>query len=124
MGTVSLQISAQHPAFAGHFPDMPIVPGAVLLDEAVRALGFADGGRRVQCEIAAAKFHSAVRPGECADPGARAVCRWLSPFCIRTPDRTVVSGRLTWWLHSGARIVKSDSALSGAHARARAAPNG
>ena len=35
MDTVSLEISAQHPAFAGHFPGAPIVPGALLLDEAV-----------------------------------------------------------------------------------------
>jgi 3-hydroxyacyl-[acyl-carrier-protein] dehydratase len=94
MATVSLQISPQHPAFPGHFPDMPIVPGAVLLDEALRALGFADGGRRIQCEIAAAKFHSAVRPGESLTLEHERSADGSVHFVIRTPDRTVASGRL------------------------------
>ena len=96
MGAVSLEISPQHPAFAGHFPGTPIVPGALLLDEAVRALSEAADLGAAQCEIAAAKFLSVVRPGEvlsveherCDDGGMR--------FVIRTPDRTVASGRLTW----------------------------
>ncbi len=32
----SLEISADHPAFAGHFPNFPVLPGAVLLDEALK----------------------------------------------------------------------------------------
>jgi len=64
MGTVSLTISPQHPAFAGHFPGTPIVPGALLLDEAVRALSSATHQENLHCEIAAAKFLSVVRPGE------------------------------------------------------------
>jgi 3-hydroxymyristoyl/3-hydroxydecanoyl-(acyl carrier protein) dehydratase len=95
MGTVTLEISPQHPAFAGHFPGTPIVPGALLLDEAVRVLSAVAEGGAVRCEIAATKFLSVVRPGEalsveheqCDDGGIR--------FVIRTPDRTVVSGRLT-----------------------------
>jgi 3-hydroxymyristoyl/3-hydroxydecanoyl-(acyl carrier protein) dehydratase len=34
---VSLRIPATHPALAGHFPGRPIVPGVVLVDEALRA---------------------------------------------------------------------------------------
>ena len=30
-------IAADHPCLAGHFPDNPIVPGVVLLDEVLRA---------------------------------------------------------------------------------------
>ena len=29
-------LSADHPAFAGHFPGHPIVPGALILDEVIR----------------------------------------------------------------------------------------
>jgi 3-hydroxyacyl-[acyl-carrier-protein] dehydratase len=96
MGALSLEISPQHPAFAGHFPGTPIVPGALLLDEAGRVLSDAAYLGAAQCEIAAAKFLSVVRPGEtlsveheCGDDG------WIR-FVIRTPDRTVASGRLTW----------------------------
>ncbi|HEY5101490.1 MAG TPA: hypothetical protein VII70_01805, partial [Steroidobacteraceae bacterium] len=95
MATLSLSISPLHPAFAGHFPGAPIVPGVVLLDEALHALAGASGGEAPRCEIATAKFHSAVRPGEpltlehdiCPDGSIR--------FVIRTVDRTVASGRLT-----------------------------
>lgn len=101
MGALSLQISPQHPAFAGHFPGTPIVPGALLLDEAVRALSEAADLATAQCEIAAAKFLSVVKPGEalsieheCGEDG------WVR-FVIRTPDRTVASGRLTWVTSTG-----------------------
>jgi 3-hydroxymyristoyl/3-hydroxydecanoyl-(acyl carrier protein) dehydratase len=96
MGTVSLQISPQHPAFAGHFPGTPIVPGALLLDEAVRALSEAADHGAVQCEIATTKFLSVVRPGEALSvEHERCNDGWVR-FVIRTPDRTVASGRLTW----------------------------
>ena len=31
-------IAVSHPALAGHFPDNPIVPGALLLSEVLRAV--------------------------------------------------------------------------------------
>jgi 3-hydroxymyristoyl/3-hydroxydecanoyl-(acyl carrier protein) dehydratase len=96
MGTVNLEISPQHPAFAGHFPGTPIVPGALLLDEAVRVLSEAADPGATCCEIAATKFLSVVRPGEALSV-EHELCDdgWIR-FVIRTPDRTVASGRLTW----------------------------
>jgi 3-hydroxymyristoyl/3-hydroxydecanoyl-(acyl carrier protein) dehydratase len=96
MGALSLQISPQHPAFAGHFPGTPIVPGALLLDEAVRALSEAAGLGTAQCEIAAAKFLSVVKPGEALSIEHERGNDGSIRFVIRTPDRTVASGRLTW----------------------------
>ena len=95
MNTLSLEISAQHPAFAGHFPGSPIVPGALLLDETVRALCNA-GQQQAPCEIAAAKFVSVVRPGESLSlEHERRADGWIR-FVIRAPDRLVATGRLTW----------------------------
>ena len=65
MNRVPLSIAADHPAFAGHFPSRPVVPGVVLLDESLRAIELhratVDGER---CRIATAKFLSFVSPGE------------------------------------------------------------
>jgi len=96
MGTVSLEISPQHPAFAGHFPGSPIVPGALLLDAAVRVLSQGADRGAAQCEIAATKFLSVVRPGEALSVEHEPCTDGWTRFVIRTADRTVASGRLTW----------------------------
>jgi 3-hydroxymyristoyl/3-hydroxydecanoyl-(acyl carrier protein) dehydratase len=53
------RFDADHPTAAGHFPGNPIIPGALLLDQALRAIG-AD----VPLEIQVVKFLSPVRPGD------------------------------------------------------------
>ena len=55
-------IPATHPAFAGHFPGNPIVPGVVLLDEATHALAMAHGLLGRCCEVKSVKFLSPVGP--------------------------------------------------------------
>ncbi|MDB5887952.1 MAG: hypothetical protein JWM03_824 [Rhodocyclales bacterium] len=59
---VALFVATNHPAFAGHFPGSPIVPGALLIDLAVRAVEQASG--RHVAAIAQAKFLSPATPGE------------------------------------------------------------
>lgn len=58
----TVAIAADHPAFAGHFPGRPILPGVVLLGLAARALGNALGRPVPPCEIASAKFLRPVGP--------------------------------------------------------------
>lgn len=60
---VGLDLAADHPALAGHFPGQPIVPGVVLLDLALLAVARWLGSA-AQGEIASAKFLSPVTPGE------------------------------------------------------------
>ncbi|MGB8883271.1 MAG: hypothetical protein WCC44_05345 [Azonexus sp.] len=58
------RVPSDHPALAGHFPGRPIMPGVVLLDQAIL---FAEGllGYQVAAwQIGAAKFFSPVAPGE------------------------------------------------------------
>ncbi len=66
-----LIIAADHPAFAGHFPGRPILPGVVLLDEAARAIGLALGlGVDSPWRVDRLKF---LRP---ALPGDRLILEW------------------------------------------------
>jgi len=53
--------AASHPVAAGHFPGNPIIPGALLLDEILLALGGAADGPVV---VKSAKFFRPLRPGE------------------------------------------------------------
>lgn len=59
---VTLHIPADHPAFAGHFPGLPIVPGVVLLDEAIYAIMQDLGSVPKAWKIASAKFLSPLGP--------------------------------------------------------------
>jgi 3-hydroxymyristoyl/3-hydroxydecanoyl-(acyl carrier protein) dehydratase len=64
----AIEIATDHPAFAGHFPGRPIVPGVVLLDQILLTItpwhAAASPGKPTRCEIANAKFLSPVTPGE------------------------------------------------------------
>lgn len=53
-----------HPAAEGHFPGNPIIPGAVLLNEALRAIENDLGVSLTPCRIKAAKFYFPTRPGD------------------------------------------------------------
>jgi 3-hydroxymyristoyl/3-hydroxydecanoyl-(acyl carrier protein) dehydratase len=59
-----LLIAPDHPAFAGHFPGHPIVPGVVLLDEALQCLAAAEHLEVTTIQVGVAKFLRPVRPGE------------------------------------------------------------
>lgn len=62
MPQIALDIASDHPAFAGHFPGNPIVPGVVLLDTAQRIIETAHAV--ILSGLAVAKFHSPALPGE------------------------------------------------------------
>ena len=89
---VELCVAADHPAFAGHFPGRPIVPGALLIDLAIRAIAQATG-RQISA-VAQAKFLSPALPGEplsvVFDAGADSV-----RFDIESLDRKLASGRFS-----------------------------
>jgi 3-hydroxymyristoyl/3-hydroxydecanoyl-(acyl carrier protein) dehydratase len=69
LSNVRLHIAPDHPALAGHFPHHPIIPGVLLLDEALHALEQASAhavpeSAGTHWHIASVKFHRPVRPGE------------------------------------------------------------
>ncbi len=53
-----------HPAFVGHFPGTPILPGVVLLDVVLHLIGEARVIPLDRCEIRSVKFLSPVHPGD------------------------------------------------------------
>jgi 3-hydroxymyristoyl/3-hydroxydecanoyl-(acyl carrier protein) dehydratase len=90
----SLPIAADHPAYSGHFPGQPVLPGVVLLDAVLHALERSGHGASGQWDINSAKFQSAVRPGEALTLEYEALPNGSARFAIRTPDRVVASGVL------------------------------
>ena len=58
-----IEISADHPAFTGHFPGKPIVPGVVLLDRVLAAVTEDPALAGRDAQIRAAKFLAPVGPG-------------------------------------------------------------
>ena len=100
----TLCIAADHPAFAGHFPDRPILPGVVLLDAAVHALTEArraasdppQGGTPAVCQIISAKFLSPVSPGETLTISCSGTASGSTRFDISGGDRKVATGTLAW----------------------------
>jgi 3-hydroxyacyl-[acyl-carrier-protein] dehydratase len=57
-------VPADHPAFAGHFPGMPVLPGAALLDAVLHLLEEDLALDPAQWQITTAKFLQPVRPGD------------------------------------------------------------
>lgn len=57
-------VPVDHPAFAGHFPGTPILPGVMLLDTVLHAIAAATGIALDICEISLVKFLSPARPGD------------------------------------------------------------
>ena len=89
-----LSIPADHASFAGHFPQFPLLPGAVLLDAALDAVMRARGLDLLRWRITSAKFLNTVRPGDELCLRHETPREGLICFTIRSADRTVASGTL------------------------------
>ena len=91
----TLDIAADHPSFAGHFPQFPVLPGAVLLDETLRVIARARGLDLTQWQITSAKFLGAIRPGDALCLQHDAATDGVVRFTIRVSNRALVSGALS-----------------------------
>lgn len=88
-------VPADHPAFPGHFPGRPIVPGVVLLDQAIR---FAEQLLRrpgLNWQVGNAKFFSPVQPLEILIFALEQKPSGSLVFTVRTSTRNIASGSLT-----------------------------
>ena len=97
MSNTALQIAPDHPAFAGHFPGQPLLPGVLLLAHVLEAalaepalasrLGTAP-------RLASAKFLSPVRPGERIEMSFdTAASSARLGFEVRCGDKLAASGQ-------------------------------
>lgn len=91
----ALPIAAEHPAFAGHFPGAPVLPGVVLLDEAIHALELAAGGEPRGWRVASVKFLRAVAPGEALVLDQERLATGSLRFSILSAGHTVATGVLS-----------------------------
>ena len=86
-------IPADHPSLAGHFPDAPIVPGVVVLDEVAAALA----EWRKDCRLIGipfVKFLAPFKPGQLFTIAFDAPDNTQIDFCCRVDGRVVVEGCL------------------------------
>lgn len=94
MTEVMWTVPADHPAFAGHFPGRPILPGVVLLDH-VLALAAAEFSLDpATLRIASAKFLSPALPGETLGFSLQERNKGSVQFDIRCGERMVATGSL------------------------------
>ncbi len=92
---LAFTIPADHPALPGHFPGHPIVPGVVLLDHAIAALGASLNRSLDTWRLASAKFLSPVAPGEPLDLAFDAAAGGAIRFTLRAGARDVATGVLS-----------------------------
>jgi len=88
-------ITADHPSLPGHFPDAPLVPGVLILDEVLAALR----DWRKDCQLTAirtVKFLQPLKPGQ-----PFTICLSTSSddatgvnFCCRMEGHVMVEGQL------------------------------
>jgi 3-hydroxymyristoyl/3-hydroxydecanoyl-(acyl carrier protein) dehydratase len=101
-----LYFERDHPALAGHFPQRPIVPGVVLLDETLHTLEQALATQRSpevrHWHIANVKFHHLVTPGQ------RLRLEWRCESPGEIPGETArVGQRVRVALKIGQRLIMS-----------------
>ena len=95
MTSAPLALQVPHPATEGHFPGAPILPGVVLLDEAVRVIE-RDLRLPGTCwRIGSVKFLSPAVPGEPLSLEHERLEGGAIRFTISAGERTVATGQMS-----------------------------
>ena len=87
-----ITVPVDHPAFAGHFPGTPILPGVVLLDWALQAICDDTGVVLQNCTINSVKFLSPALPGDALSIAYRRQDNVVIHFDISTATHKIASG--------------------------------
>jgi len=87
-------VPVDHPAFAGHFPGTPILPGVVLLDMTLHAMAEAAVIEPDACEIGSVKFLSPAKPGDTLEIRHELQANGTIRFDITAGARKIASGNI------------------------------
>ncbi len=87
-------VPPDHPAFAGHFPGMPILPGVVLLDWALQAIAESKEMIPERYTINSVKFLSPAYPGDPLTLVHESSNSGAIRFDIRSDTRKIAAGSL------------------------------
>ena len=87
-------VPTDHPAFAGHFPGAPMLPGVLVLDIALHAIAAATGTALDVCEISAVKFLSPAGPGDALAIRHDCLANGSIRFEVVAGIRKIASGRI------------------------------
>ncbi len=93
-GVAQWMVPPDHPAFAGHFPGTPILPGVVLLDAVLQSITAATGIELGTCEIGAVKFLHPASPGDRLDIRYEFATSGAIRFDIAAGTRKIASGSI------------------------------
>lgn len=88
------RVPADLPAFAGHFPGRPIVPGVVLLDRVMQLAQQAHGGAMSGWQVTQVKFLSPCGPDDELRFALSDSARGGLAFSVRCGEREVAAGQL------------------------------
>jgi len=90
----TLTIPTDHPALPKHFPNHPIVPGVVVLDEVIETLKRRYGGQLLVTGLPAVKLSSPLRPEEPLVIAIESVDAGTAAFTCRVGSRLIASGSI------------------------------
>lgn len=93
-GVIGFQIPEQHPAFPGHFPGRPIVPGAILLEEVYARIEASLGIDCCSYALRAVKFLHPLAPGAELSLSYRRDDSGTVHFIVSAGNRPVATGSL------------------------------
>jgi len=90
-----IEVPKDHPAFAGHFPRFPVLPGAVLLDDVLQIIESQRSIDLTQWRITSAKFLGLVRPGDALHLEHEVSKGGSIRFTVSSANRKIASGSLS-----------------------------
>lgn len=91
-----IEVPADHPALAGHFPGRPIVPGVVLLDEVAYAFAARSSASLRITGFSGIKFIAPLSPQQACVVTFTEKKPGQTAFEVRRQEQTIVIGNLSY----------------------------